>query len=146
MSEIYIHMGHTKNTFFFIHRVSDQIKYNELSFPLDSQIMNCMINESMIENDTKRCIIFTIDNLVTKATIITHINGEQLIYDDNNLSNILLKCVGALANKKDDYLIFEYDYIKGCFNTMTCDFNIDIKQKDNIMINDIIYCTTSKPI
>jgi hypothetical protein len=156
MSELYIYLGNLENTFFFIHSVHDKVKYAQIPYPLDSQIMNCMICESMIEDETKQCIVFTVNGDQIKATVITHADGPTKTYDTEHLSSVLARCVKAFANKKDHEtcLIFQYDYEKDCFNTSEIpsdytkkiNFESMLTSDDQIVINDIIYYKTDKQI
>ena len=128
MSENYIYLGLQENTFFFLHKIHNKDKFNSLGYSLDGQIMNCLINETMIATPDKRVIVYSIDTETNdiNVTAMFHTDGTGCTYDKKDLYNQLMKCMNALYSKpeNEDTLIFTYDYTIGGFQTFEILFDI----------------------
>ena len=154
MSEIYIYAATIQNTFVFIHTVHDHEKYTNNPFPIDGQIMNCMIHETMIHNYNQKVLVFTIfpDEKKIVATNITHEKGISVEFSKENLSFIFRICLQSLIEKDDDkaQLIYEFDYDSKIFKTYEFNYIKDKLNTDvlsgNVPIDNIIYMKTTKEI
>lgn len=121
MSEVYIYLGLQQNTFFFLHKISEKDKLASLSYDLNGQIMNCLINETMMRTADKRVIVYSIDTDTKKiyVTAMSHIDGKLMTYNKDDLYAQLIRCVEAYASKPtgEKTLVFSYEYTVGGFHT-----------------------------
>ena len=156
MSKIYIYVGFRSNMYFFYHHIRDDQKYNKTKYNVDGQILNCLINETMITDYNKRCLVFTTSDTKLMVTSILHAKNKNtnIEYDKKNLKTIFIQCIKSLNVKKDKGLMFEYIYVKKCFCTYEINFSLlrkthlldMLKDETKINVDVITYFTTSKLI
>jgi hypothetical protein len=153
MSEKYVYLGRqivkNRTIHFFFHSISNE-KYFSLGYDLDNQIMNCMINETMIHSSNEICIIFTLLENKLKVLIQFHRDTDSFMTMDEKSLIALLPRLIKIANEelKEDKLSFEYFYDSGYFLTFEKPIDI-IKEipKDTLSkTTDFDYFITTKEI
>ncbi len=148
-SEQYIYLGYINKHFFFSHVIYNKEKFNpETSY----QIYNILINNQMIDSKEQCVIIYDLnkENDLSNVVSIKHNDSKKnTIFDKETLSNIYKELI---TSKKEQYLVFSFNYDIGAFYTYTGDIpdllsgtdaNID---GEKLNIGDITYTITTKEI
>lgn len=141
-SEIFVYLGFSTDTFFFIHEVHDKKKYSD-DIPI--QIYNCMINETMILDKKQTVCVYDVYDDGKVKVIITEHEKRKAIYYKDDLSEVLKELLRAKRDKVT--LVFEYIYDKNCY--MTYEIPVKFPEMDNLQkvnVNKIIYSLSLKPI
>lgn len=139
-SEIYFMLGHDENFFYFCHVLNNSAEYDSR---LDAQIYNCLINETMVHDYNKACVVWTVNKDSSISTTFTlHKNTKIEIGFDKEISEALkLKLKQCLEAERNETLIFKYIYPIDAFAVHEIELNTN-----DIFNIDISKCTFNKPV
>lgn len=140
-SEVYLYVGCTENTYLFWHTISNEKHQHSI----DGQLLNCLINETMVTTPDKCCIVFSLrPDSAVDVTCISHILIDNITYSTETLNNLYKLCITTLCHKTDDALVFLYKYDSKCFETYEMPMNFNVNLSDESLCVSIKYYKTAK--
>ena len=143
-SELYIFLGFSNNTYFFIHTVKSKDKYkNDISF----QIYNMLISETMIKNPNEVVMIYDVHEDKTNLIVTKHMNSKiDYIFGKDEIGDYLHK---LLTSERNDTMIIEYDYNENVYKMYEFGYDTNKhinKSIEKVTINNVIKTITTKEI
>jgi hypothetical protein len=144
-SENYILLGNDDLGFYFLHTVFSE----DYTANLDSHIYNCLINENMILDTEKICVVWTINFDSSLSTTTIRHDDRKTHIDNNTISLIKSKFKEQVtASHEDNTIVFKYSYDNKYFETYKIPLfhNMTFDNWDDIIYNDNIIYTSTKTV
>ena len=143
MTEPYIYLGTQQDTFFFLHQVQVEERFRP---SISYQLLNCMINDGMVGDTNKACIVYDVykDNTI-RVTAIQHKHSanKRPPYSVNSLQQQLARLLAA--SRKDVMLVYCYVYDKVCYESYERQEQLPTIARLSID-RQVTYIETSKPL
>lgn len=98
MEEIFIYLGYSCQTYFFMHTQFNPDLSKKTVIVMSGQIYNCMIHDQMIKFNDKVVVYNIMKNNKHIAVIIDHDTFQPMEYPVNLLENMLIRLIAIERN------------------------------------------------
>ena len=144
MEELFIYIGYSNRTHFYIHNIYNTNTKNEEILRTNIELYNFMINEMMIQKNEKIFVINLGKDNSLLTVSVNHSLFDKVIYDNEKLDYILHE---LRELKHDNLMVIKYDEESDFYEYYETDKkNLDYKIPKTLLNSEIVYKESDIPI